>query len=376
MTAPGQTEMRTYPYPTMDRDSAILKVDMAGICGTDRHIYKGEATELRGKSIFPYVGGHEVIGTIEEIGENAAKVMEYDKQPLAVGDRVALAVEVNCGHCFYCRKHYNNTTCLNQIQAYGLHPNCETKPYLRGGFAEYMYVRPGTHLFKVPEEMPTDIAVFVEEMAVAYHSLGRAAGPFAPVNEGFGPGQSVAILGNGPLGILHGIMASIHGAGLRIATDLSDLRLGIAEGLYADVTLNASRISEEDRIAQVQDMTEGVGPDLVIESAGEPEAFIEALKMVRKGGTVIEVGNWVDLGKPVNLDVMQHISSKNLHIHSVFHCGTNWGPVLKILQQQSDRYDFPSLITHRFGLDELVEKFGTVTKFDECCKIEVVPQKS
>ena len=262
MTAPGQTEMRTYPYPTMDHDSAILKVDMAGICGTDRHIYKGEATELRGKSIFPYVGGHEVIGTIVEIGDNAAKVLDYDKQPLAVGDRVALAVEVNCGHCVYCRKHYNNTTCLNQIQAYGLHPNCETQPYLRGGFAEYMYIRPGTHLFKVPEGMPTDIAVFVEEMAVAYHSVGRAAGPFAPVNEGFGPGQSVAILGNGPLGILHGIMASIHGAGLRIATDLSDLRLGIAEGLYADVTLNASQISEKDRIAQVQDMTDGVGPGL------------------------------------------------------------------------------------------------------------------
>jgi L-iditol 2-dehydrogenase len=111
----------------------------------------------------------------------------------------------------------------------------------------------------------------------------------------------------------------------------------------------------------------------VIESAGEPEAFVEALQMVRKGGTVIEVGNWVDLGKPVALDVMRHISSKNLHIHSVFHCGTNWRPVLKILHQQSDRYDFPSLITHRMGLDELVTDFGTVTKFDECVKIEVVP---
>ncbi|MCC9654289.1 zinc-dependent alcohol dehydrogenase [Rhodopirellula halodulae] len=376
MTAPGQTEMRTYPYPTMDHDSAILKVDMSGICGTDRHIFKGEATELRGKSIYPYVGGHEVIGTIVEIGGNAAKTMDYDKQVLKVGDRVAIAVEVNCGHCVYCRKHYNNTTCLNQIQAYGLHPNADTLPYLRGGFAEYMYIRPGTHLFKVPEEMPTDIAVFVEEMAVAYHSLARAAGPFAPVNEGFGPGMSVAVLGNGPLGILHGIMASIHGAGLRIATDLSELRLGKAKHLYADVTLNAAKISEEERIAQVKDMTDGVGPDLVIESAGEPEAFIEALKMVRKGGTVIEVGNWVDLGKPVDLDVMQHISSKNLHIHSVFHCGTDWRPVLNILNQQSDRYDFPSLITHRFGLDELVEKFGTVTDFDECCKIEVLPHKS
>ena len=83
-----------------------------------------------------------------------------------------------------------------------MHPNADTPPYLRGGFAEYMYIRPKTHLFKVPEEMATDVAVFVEEMAVAYHSLGRASVPFAPVNEGFGPGMPVAVLGNGPLGLL------------------------------------------------------------------------------------------------------------------------------------------------------------------------------
>jgi threonine dehydrogenase-like Zn-dependent dehydrogenase len=376
MTAPGQTEMRTYPYPAMDHDSAILRVEMSGICGTDRHIFKGEAQQLRGKSIFPYVGGHEVIGTIVEIGDGAARTMDYDGQQLKCGDRVAIAVEVNCGECWYCRHHYNNTTCDNQIMAYGLHPNADVKPYLRGGFAEYMYIRPGTHLFKIPEEMPTDVAVFVEEMAVAYHSLARASGPFAAVNEGFGPGMSVAVLGNGPLGILHGIMASIHGAGLRIATDLSELRLAKAKSLYADVTINASEVVADDRIQQAKDLTEGVGPDLVIESAGEPEVFVEALRMVRKGGTVIEVGNWVDLGKAVQLDVMRHIASKNLHIHSVFHCGTNWRPVLNILQQQSSRYDFPALITHRMGLDELVKSFGTVTKFDECVKIEVVPNPS
>ena len=120
MTAPGKTEMRTYPYPRMDHDSAILKVEMSGICGTDRHIYKGEATELRGKSIYPYIGGHEVIGTIVEIGDNAARPMDYDGQLLQTGDRVAIAVEVNCGECWYCRNHYNNTTCENQLQAYGL----------------------------------------------------------------------------------------------------------------------------------------------------------------------------------------------------------------------------------------------------------------
>jgi len=106
-----------------------------------------------------------------------------------------------------------------------------------------------------------------------------------------------------------------------------------------------------------------------------PEVFLEALRMVRKGGTVIEVGNWVDMGRNVPLDVMKHIASKNMHIHSVFHCGTNWRPVLKVLQQQADRYAFPSLITHRMDLDELVTGFGTVTRFDECVKIEVVPHQ-
>lgn len=376
MTAPGAMELRTYPYPTIDHDSAILKIDMTGVCGTDKHIFKGEAQELRGKSIYPYVGGHEIIGTIVEIGDTAARTMDYDHQPLQPGDRVAVAVEVNCGVCWYCRNQYNNTTCENQIMAYGLHPNADTAPFLRGGWSEYMYVMPGTQLFKIPEELPTEVAVFVEELAVAYHSLAKATGPFPAVKEGFGPGDSVAVLGNGPLGLLHGIMASIHGAGLRIATDLGDLRCAKAEELYADITFNAATTTAEERIARVRELTEGVGPDLVIESAGEPEAFVEALQMVRKGGTVIEVGNWVDLGVPVELDVMRHIASKNLHIYSVFHCGTNWRPVLKVLQQQQENYDFASLISHRFNLPELVENMAIVTDPNACVKVEVVPHKA
>ena len=143
MTAPGKLEMRNYPFPQMDRDSAILKIDMTGVCGTDKHIFKGEAREFRGKSIYPYVGGHEIIGTVVEIGEDAARTMDYDRQPLKPGDRVAVAVEVNCGDCWYCRNHYNNKTCENQVMAYGLHPNADTAPYLRGGWSEYMYVTAG-----------------------------------------------------------------------------------------------------------------------------------------------------------------------------------------------------------------------------------------
>ena len=369
-------ELRHYPYPTVDADSAVLRIEMTGVCGTDKHIFKGEAQSLRGKPIYPYIGGHEIIGTIEEIGDRAANQLDYDGQLLKVGDRVAVAVEVNCGKCWYCKNQYNNTTCDNQIMAYGLHPNADTPPFLRGGWSEYLYIMPGTHLFKIPDDLPTEVAVFVEELAVAYHSLAKATGPFPAVKEGFGPGDSVAVLGNGPLGLLHGIMASIHGAGLRIATDLSELRLSKAKSLYADVVINASTSTSQERIQQARELTSGVGPDLVIESAGEPEAFVEALQMVRKGGTVIEVGNWVDLGVPVELDVMKHISSKNLHIYSVFHCGTNWSPVVNILRQQYKNYDFASMITHRFTVEELVANMGIVTDPNQCVKVEVVPNRN
>jgi len=373
MTAPGAMELRQYPYPPMDDDSAVLKVDMCGVCGTDKHIFKGDATQIRGKSLFPYLGGHEVIGTIVEIGDQAARTMEYGRRALKVGDRVAVAVEINCGACWYCRNQYNNTTCENQVQAYGIHPAADVPPHLRGGFAEYMYIAPNTSLFKIPDAMPTEVAVFVEEMAVAYHSLARAAGPFAAVREGFGPGDSVAVLGNGPLGVLHGIMAALHGAGLSIATDLSERRLAKAKELHADVTINAAQTSREDRVQQARELTEGVGPDLVIESSGDPWVFLEALEMVRKGGTVIEVGNWVDTEQTVPLNVMRHVASKNLHIHSVFHCGTDWGPVLEMMEKHAARYPFASLISHRMGLEELVRDMGIVADPEACMKVEVVP---
>jgi len=375
MTAPGKMEMRKYPYPAIDDDSAILRVEMAGVCGTDKHIFKGEATTLRGKSIFPYIGGHEVIGTIAEIGGNAAKTMEYDRKPLKAGDRVSVAVEVNCGHCWYCRNQYNNITCENQVMAYGLHPSADVPPHVRGGFAEYMHLAPRTSLFRIPDGMPTDVAVFVEEMAVAYHSLARAVQPFHAVKEGFGPGDSVAVLGNGPLGILHGIMAAIHGAGLRIATDLSEGRLAKACEFYADVAVNASKTTVKERVRKARELTEGVGPDLVIESAGDPDTFLEALETVRKGGTVIEVGNWVDIGKTVPLNVMKHVASKNVHIHSVFHCGTNWGPVLRLMEKHAAQYPFASLVSHRMSLDELVRDMGVVANPDACMKVEVVPNR-
>ena len=375
MLEPGKMEIREYPFPAIDQDSAIIKVEMCGVCGTDKHIHQGDSTQIRGKSLFPMINGHEIIGTIVEIGENAARTMEADCQELDTGDRVAVAVEVNCGECWYCKNHYDNTTCANQVMAYGVHPAIDAPPHLRGGFAEYMYVFPNSVLFKIPADMPTDTAVFVEEMAVAYSSLSRATQPYPAIKEGFGPGDSAVILGNGPLGILHGIMARIHGGGLTVATDLADYRLDFAKQFYADSVINAAKTSSRERMENVLDLTGGLGPDLVIEAAGEPAVFIEALEMVRKGGTVIEVGNWVDRGETVPLNVMKHITSKNLHIHSIYHCGNVWGPVLNIMQRHSDRFPLHKLISHRMSLAEIVTNMKIVQDPNKCMKVEVVPHR-
>ena len=375
MVGTGKMEIRSYPYPKIDNDSAIVKIDMCGICGTDKHIYKGDSSEIRGKSIFPFVDGHEMIGTIVEIGDNAANYMEADNQILKVGDRVAVAVEINCGKCWYCKNQYDNTTCKDQVRAYGVYPTCDNPPHLMGGFAEYMYIFPNSVLFKIPESMSTEVAVFVEEMAVAYSAIARAAQPYPPIGEGFGPGDTVAVLGNGPLGALHGIMAKIQGAGTMIATDLADYRLDITKDLFADVTINAANTTHEERVQKVMELTDGVGPDLVIETAGEPEVFIEALEMVRKSGTVLEIGNWVDRKDTVELNVMKHITSKNLHIHSVYHCGNKWGPVLNVMDKFASQFPFEKLISHRMNLEEIVENMSIVTDPNKCMKVEVIPHK-
>lgn len=373
--ATGVMELHTFPYPDVQKDSAIIRVDMTGVCGTDKHIIKGDASEIRGKSLFPFIEGHEIIGTIVEIGEDAAKSMDSLGQLLREGDRVAVAVEVNCGKCFYCKNQYDNITCQNQVMAYGVYPTCDTPPYLRGGFAEYMYIFPNSTLFKIPENMSTENAVFVEEMAVAYSSLARAVQPYPAVHEGFGPGDNFVVLGNGPLGMLHGIMARIQGGGMSIATDLADYRLKMAKDFYADHTINATKVSEKERIEQVKERTHGVGADLVVEAAGTPEAFLEALQMVRKGGTVIEVGNWVDTGRTVALNVMQHISSKEIHIHAVYHCGNKWAPVLTVMDRYAKQFPFEKMITHKMSLEEVIKKIGLVLDPTKCMKVEVVPHE-
>jgi len=372
MVEPGKMEIREYPYPKIDDNSAVVRIEMSGVCGTDLHLFRGESLTPYGEAPFPIINGHENVGTIVEIGKNAKKNLECDGKELAIGDRVLIGVRINCGKCWFCNNQLDYIKCENQVLAYGCYPSVNVPPHLRGGWAEYMYIAPGTTLYKIPEYIPNEIAVFTEPMAVANGSIKKAQHCY-PSEDEFRAGSTVVIIGNGPLGILHGVMAKICGAGMAIAIDLSDLRLKTAKEFYADHVINIVKKTIEDRIKEVRELTNGRGVDLAIETAGRPEAFVEALDLIRKGGTVLEVGNWAYAGH-ANVNPQAQICNKGIHIHSQGTAGHIWGPVLNILWDHSKTFNFEKLISHKMNLNQLVENMATtIIDPHKCNKVIVTP---
>ncbi|HQZ13643.1 MAG TPA: alcohol dehydrogenase catalytic domain-containing protein, partial [Devosia sp.] len=299
MTAPGKLEVQHFPYPQIDDDTLVIKMEMCGICGTDKHTYRGETVQYAGTPAeshtpFPLLPGHEIVGTVAEIGKNAATGLEYTGQRLAVGDRVVMCPDILCGKCWYCRNSFGFPLCEN-IKGYGNAFSCADAPHLMGGWADYIYVRKDAFVFKVPDDLPKEIAVMSELMAVTYN-LDKAKEFYSMSGEGFGSGATVVIQGTGPMGMLHVLKAHLMGAGRIIAFDKSNFRLGIAREFGADHTFNVDETTPEERVARVRELTGGRGADVIVECTGVAEAIPEGLRMGRRGATYLVAGVFADVG--------------------------------------------------------------------------------
>src|SRR5260370_27143523 len=169
-------------------------------------------------------------------------------------------------------------------------------PHLFGGWSQYMYIVPGSFLVKVPDELPSEIAVLTEIFAVSV-GLDRAKQMSAFPNESFRFDDTVVVLGVGPLGMCFLMKARMLGAGTIIAVDLSEYRLNFAKRLGADHVINVGKHSQAERLQIVKDLTNGRGADMVIECAGVPQAIPEALEMLRVGGLLVEAGNVSGFGE-------------------------------------------------------------------------------
>src|SRR5580704_10697065 len=351
LVEPGKYEIREYPLPEPGPGCVLVKMELSGICGTDKHTFQGYTTQYGGRRLeFPIIQGHENVGTVAAIG-GSGEYTDFEGIPLDIGDRVVIGANVACGQCYYCRHDFPYYCCENTTD-YGNNLSSKNPPHLFGGWSQYIYVLPGSFLVKVPDELPSEVAVLTEIFAVSV-GLDRAKQMSAFPSEPFRFDDTVVVLGVGPLGMCFLMKARMLGAGMIIGADRSDYRLNFAKRMGADHVVNVERNSKADRLQLVKELTHGRGADMVLECAGVPEAVPEALEMLRVGGLLVEAGNFSDLGE-VSLSPHRHLCAKNARILGVGgEEPAAYGPSMRQMARYMKHYPLREFVTHRFGLRDV-----------------------
>lgn len=353
LVAPGRYEVQIFDRPKLEDGALLMRVELSGICGTDKHTYQGETkqyagTESETNTPFPIIQGHENVGIIEELTLTIEESGDFYQAPVKVGDRIVMCPDIICGKCFYCT-HIQGYTWCSKSQCYGNSFTSGQWPHLLGGFAEYMYFKPGTFFYKVPENIPPKVAVLSELMACTA-SLDKLKDFSSYSIEGFTTGDTVIVFGVGPLGLLHLVKLGIMGAGKIICIDKSDYRLELAKKFGADLTINVHKTSQSERLKIIHSLTGGIGADVVLHTTNRPEPVIEGIEMLRRGGTLLEMGNFADTGD-VSISMHRHVLSKNLRLIGLSNHPINaYGPSLKLFDKYAKQYPFADLVTHEYGL--------------------------
>jgi L-iditol 2-dehydrogenase len=351
---PGRIALRESPVPEPGPGAVVIAVHLSGICGTDKHTFRGESRQYAGTNHerdveYPLICGHENVGTVTAVGGD---VFASDGSPLKVGDRVVPGANVPCGRCYYCANDFPYYFCQD-LEDYGNSLNLSRAPGLFGGWSEYMYLLPGTPVFRVPEALPDEVAVITEVMAVthgvdtALTLLGLQGGPRS--------GFAVAVLGVGPLGLCHLVKSRMLGAGFVAATDVLAGRLERAAAFGVDLALDAASMTADERLAAILDATAGRGVDIALDCSGVPATFTEALRVVRTGGVIVEAGAFVDMG-PVQINPNSDICSRNVSVLGIGgEMATQYEPSMRLMVANLDRYPLRKIVSHILPLDRARE---------------------
>ena len=295
----------------MADDDVLVRIEACGICGTDLNIL---ATPPAHKATPGIVIGHEGVGIVEAMGPAV--------QGLQPGDRVVIANRLTCGQCAYCRRGLDNQ-CTN-YQTIGTTIDGAFAPTLRAT---------ARALWKIDPSVPRDDAALFEPLACAVGSIKRAP---------FQPGDNVAIIGAGPMGLLFALLYRSMGAGKVIVLDMAPYRLDFAHEMGIDAALNVTQV---DAPAEVKRLT-GLGADIVVDAVGNQ--INQAIQLARRGGQVILFGIRPHDNPPVN---QYTITRYDLTVHGTF---VGLYPFAQTIQLLESRRVQPSvLITHRLPLMEL-----------------------
>ena len=333
LAAPGRVLVEQAPDPTPEPGEVIVEVHACGICGTDRAIFRGEYPIN-----VPVVLGHEYSGVVVAVGEGVRSLSE--------GERVAVDPNVTCGACPYCRRVFPHL-CANLV-GLGIH-----RP---GGFAQYAAV-PAQNVYPIPDILPFESAAFAEPLACCVQGLNLAK---------VGLGDTVVILGGGPIGCMLLQLCRLAGAALIIVSEHRPARREIALELGADLVVE----DDEAVRAAVSECTEDMGADVVFEAAGRAAAAELALALVRRGGTVMWFG-----APPPEDDVTVSpflVNDSEITIRGSYNNPFTHAPALRLLSTGRVRVDL--LATHSVSIDHVPEALEG-SGFRAAGKVLVMPQR-
>jgi alcohol dehydrogenase len=322
---PGQRGWDTVDDPNIiDATDIIVRIDTATICGTDLHILKGDVPETVPGTIL----GHEAVGTVQEVGASVTTV--------APGDRVLMSCVSSCGRCRFCKEGRYGQCQGGGGWIFGHLINGVQAEYARVPFAD-------NSVYKIPDELTDEQVLFLADILPTSYEVGVLNGMVSP-------GDVVAIVGAGPIGLAAILTARLYTPGRIVALDLADSRLEAAQRFGADLTINNAR---EDAVARIMELTDGLGADSAFEAVGVPQSFELAAELVRPGGRVANIGVH---GKPATLH-LEKLWIRDVTITTGLVDTFSIAQLMRLIA--SGRLDPSLFATHRFVLDDTMAAYDT-----------------
>jgi alcohol dehydrogenase len=319
---PGQKSWTEVPDPTInDPRDAIIEVDAVTICGTDLHILGGDVPTVQPGRIL----GHEAVGTVVEVGSGVSG--------LARGDRVLASCISACGTCRYCRQGSYGQCLAGGGWILGHLVDGVQAQYARLPFADLS-------TYKLPAAITDENAVLLADILPTSYEVGVLNGQVRP-------GDTVAVVGVGPIGLAAILTARLYSPSHIIAIDKADSRLQAAKQFGADIVVKA----DSDVLEVVRSVTDGLGADVVIEAVGTPATFELCTTLVRPGGRVANIGVH---GKPATLH-LEDLWIRNVTITTGLVDTYSTPTLLKMLG--AGQLDVSHMITHRFGFDDFLRAY-------------------
>ena len=346
--------MRDFEIPPLQDGEVLIRLEAAGVCGSDVHMLRGEDP----RTPLPIILGHEGVGRVLEVKGEKRTV---EGELLKSGDLILWNRGVSCHRCFHCAVLNEPSLCKNR-KVYGINRSSKVAPYVNGCYSQEMLLTADTDIFKVTAEVDPAILVSAScSGATVAHAFDLHRPDF---------GDTVLIQGPGPLGVYAVAFAKQMGAQEIIVIGGSENRLQTCREFGATLTLNRRELSLEDRKQAIMDKTRGRGVDFAIEAVGDPSAVHEGIKLVRSGGAYVSIGFSQPPGN-CQIDFFQEVVSKNLKIQGVWVSGTRhtWQAMKLVLERPEL---FARMITHRFSLEQANEALAAMAQRD-ALKAVLVP---